>query len=229
MGSMLLLVPTPCFCSWVFRSGSWAFWPVCILLSIICSNCASTQLLLVPYSFTVFCCSRRRVFRCKHCSKGSQVPTSLMGNFPLFAVHLSPSPTNTCHRITRKDRRMMQQLCRGSSSRLWGFRSYELREDSPWVSRNLSIGGDSQTPQNSAIYVTVTILLSLSHVSNQLHIFSSFFHFSGSEIKPKLIPHLLFSFRALTMVFNYVYLCAWSPGHDQGKIAEFYLFSAVKD
>ena len=93
MGSTLLSVPTPCFCSWLFRSGTWAFWFVCILLSVICSNCASTQLLLVPYSFTVFCCSRRCVFRCKHCSKGSQVPTCLMSNFPLFAVHPSPSPT----------------------------------------------------------------------------------------------------------------------------------------
>ena len=177
---------------------------------------------------------------------------SLQSNCPLL-------PPHTCHCITSKDRRLTQQLCGGSSSRLWGFRSYELREDPPpwvsrnlsiggdsqtprnsasyelredplpWVSRNLSIGGDSQTPRNSASYITVTIVLSLSHVSSQLHIFSSFFHFSGSEIKPELIPHQLFSFRALTMVFNYVYLCAWSPGHDQRIIAEFYLFSAVKD
>ena len=148
---------------------------------------------------------------------------SLQSNCPLL-------PPHTCHCITSKDRRMTQQLCGGSSSRLWGFRSYELREDPPpWVSRNLSIGGDSQTPRNSASYITVTIVLSLSHVSSQLHIFSSFFHFSGSEIKPELITHQLFSFRALTMVFDYVYLCAWSPGHDQGIIAEFYLFSAVKD
>ena len=33
------------------------------------------------------------MFRCKRCSKGSQVPAGLMGNFPLFAVQLSPSPT----------------------------------------------------------------------------------------------------------------------------------------
>lgn len=59
----------------------------------ICPNCTCTQPFLVPRSFPVFCHSRRGVFRCKHCSKGSQVPTCLMSNFPLFAVHPSPSPT----------------------------------------------------------------------------------------------------------------------------------------
>ena len=42
----------------------------CILF-IICPNCACMQLFLVPYSF--FCCSRRLLSRCRHCSKGSQV------------------------------------------------------------------------------------------------------------------------------------------------------------
>ena len=36
-----------------------------------------TQLFLVPYSFFVFCCSRRGLSRCKHCSKWSQVPACL--------------------------------------------------------------------------------------------------------------------------------------------------------
>ena len=52
------------------------FWSFCIFLSRICSNCACTHLFLVPYSFFVFCCSR-----CKHCSKGSQVPACLSLNF----------------------------------------------------------------------------------------------------------------------------------------------------
>ena len=50
------------------------FWSFCILLSIICPNCTCMQLFLVPYSFFVFCCLRRRLSRCKNCSKGSQVP-----------------------------------------------------------------------------------------------------------------------------------------------------------
>ena len=49
------------------------FWSFCIL-SIICPNCACTQLFLVPYGFFVFCCLRRCLFGCKHCSKGSQIP-----------------------------------------------------------------------------------------------------------------------------------------------------------
>lgn len=47
-------------------------WSFCTL-SIICSHCSCTQLFLAPYNFFVFCCSRRHLFRCKHCSKGSQV------------------------------------------------------------------------------------------------------------------------------------------------------------
>ena len=44
------------------------------LLSRICLNCACMQLFLVPYSFFVFCCSKRGMSRCKlHCPKGSQV------------------------------------------------------------------------------------------------------------------------------------------------------------
>ena len=57
-------------------ASSWVlfFWYFCILLSIICPNCICMQLFLVSYSFFVFCCSRRHLSRCKHCSKGSQVP-----------------------------------------------------------------------------------------------------------------------------------------------------------
>ena len=43
----------------------------CILLPRIRPNGTCTQLFLVPVSFFVFCCSRRRLSRCKHCSKGS--------------------------------------------------------------------------------------------------------------------------------------------------------------
>ena len=64
----------PCFCSWLLISGSWVF---LVFLSIICPNCACTQLFLVPYSFFVSCCLRRGVSRCKPCSRGSQVPVFL--------------------------------------------------------------------------------------------------------------------------------------------------------
>ena len=64
----------PCLCSRLFRSGSWVFWSFCIFLSIICPSCACTQLFLVPFSFFVICSLRRHLSRCKHCSRGSQVP-----------------------------------------------------------------------------------------------------------------------------------------------------------
>ena len=59
----------PVFCSRLFRSGGWSFCSSCILFSIICPNCPCTQLLLVPYSFFVFCCWKRCVSTCKHCSR----------------------------------------------------------------------------------------------------------------------------------------------------------------
>ena len=63
------------------------FWSFCILLSIICPNCACMQLFLVPHSFFVFCCLRRCLSRCKHCSKVSQVPgPSLSQN-----LHIEPT------------------------------------------------------------------------------------------------------------------------------------------
>ena len=44
----LPLLPTTWLCSQLFRSGSWLFfffWPFCILLPIICLNCACSQFL----------------------------------------------------------------------------------------------------------------------------------------------------------------------------------------
>ena len=56
----------------------------------ICPNCSCTQLFLVPYSFFVFCCWRRGVSRCKHCSKGAHVPAkgprSQPVSFPYHSV-----------------------------------------------------------------------------------------------------------------------------------------------
>ena len=44
------------------------FWSFCIFLLIICPNIAACmQLFLVPYSFFVLCCLKRRWSRCKHC------------------------------------------------------------------------------------------------------------------------------------------------------------------
>ena len=54
-----------------------SFWSFCILLTIICPNCTCTQLFLVPYSLFVFCCPRRHSSRCKHRSKGSQLPVPI--------------------------------------------------------------------------------------------------------------------------------------------------------
>ena len=67
----------PCYCYKLLRGGIWVFGLFCILLSIICPNCACTQLFLVPSSFFVFCCWRRCLSKCKHCSKWPQVQSCL--------------------------------------------------------------------------------------------------------------------------------------------------------
>ena len=72
-------------CEPAFVSGSLemaaGLWSLCILLSIICHSCTCTHLFLVPCinSYLVFCCLRKYLSRCKHCSKGlrSQVPVCL--------------------------------------------------------------------------------------------------------------------------------------------------------
>ena len=46
------------------------------LLSRIYSNSTCMQLFLVPYSFFIFCCSRRGVSRCKNCSTAAKGPRS---------------------------------------------------------------------------------------------------------------------------------------------------------
>ena len=69
MHSTLLSFLSPALHKW--HLGSWS---LCILLSIICPNCSCKQLFLIPDSSFVFCCWRRRLSRCEHCSKGSQVP-----------------------------------------------------------------------------------------------------------------------------------------------------------
>ena len=56
----LLLLPTPSFCSWLFRSHNQDFfWSFHIFFLIICPNCTCTQLFSDPYSFFIFCCSRK--------------------------------------------------------------------------------------------------------------------------------------------------------------------------
>ena len=77
--SILFLLLTYCFC---FRLLKMADFLVSLyLLSRICPNCSCTQLSLVPYSFSVFYCSRRGMSRCKHWSiaKG---PRSQPVSFP---------------------------------------------------------------------------------------------------------------------------------------------------
>ena len=79
MPSTLLLLPTSCFCSWLFRSGSWSF---CIFWPEFAPTGHAQQLFLVPYSFFVFFSSRRLLSRCKHCStvaKGPRSQASLRG------------------------------------------------------------------------------------------------------------------------------------------------------
>ena len=62
--STLFLLLTHCFC---FRLLKMADFLVSLyVLSRICPNCPCTQLSSVPYSFSIFYCSRRGMSSCKH-------------------------------------------------------------------------------------------------------------------------------------------------------------------
>ena len=90
MRSALLLLPTPCFCSRLFRSGSWAF---LVFLYLFVHNLSQLSMhpgIFSPISFFVFCCLRRGVSGCKPCSKGSQVLASL--SISIFDETYIPSP-----------------------------------------------------------------------------------------------------------------------------------------
>ena len=62
------------------------------LLSRLCPYCICRQLILVPCTFFVFCCLRRHLSRCKHCSRGSQAPACLASPRP-FSFRVSVSST----------------------------------------------------------------------------------------------------------------------------------------
>ena len=78
----------------------------CVLLSIIFPSCTCMQLFLVPYSFFVFCCSKRDLSRCKHCSTAANGPRSQTylipprDSTPLFlsgkGPKVSSSETSSC-------------------------------------------------------------------------------------------------------------------------------------
>ena len=74
--TLLLQLPTPSFCSRLFRSGNRAFLVFLYLLSL-CPSCACAHLLLVPYGFFVFHSSRRGMSKWKPCSKWPQKPVYL--------------------------------------------------------------------------------------------------------------------------------------------------------
>ena len=74
------------------------FWSFCILLSIICPNCARLQLFLVPYSFFAFCCLRSPDASTAAKGPRSQVPTCLKMTQKVFLVDTTTNAEQTGHR-----------------------------------------------------------------------------------------------------------------------------------
>ena len=68
------------------------------ILFIICSNLTCVQSYLVPYHFFIFCCSRRLLFRCKHCRKGSLVSAFL--NIPWEHFSTTQKLVWNCNRMS---------------------------------------------------------------------------------------------------------------------------------
>ena len=67
-----VLLPTPSFCSQLFRNGSWDF---CLFVSFgpEFAPTAHASLFSLSYNFFVFSSSRIGVSRCKHCSMHQRV------------------------------------------------------------------------------------------------------------------------------------------------------------
>ena len=146
MRSTLFLLLTPCFCSQIFRSGSWGFFlSFCILLSRTYPNCPCTQLFLVAYSFFLFCCLRRCLCRCKHCSKGSQVPGP-----SLSQLHQFTFPPTLYEGSLFSTSSPMFVICvlfyNIHSSQVWGDISFWFWFAFPWWLAMLSIFWPSAFP-----------------------------------------------------------------------------------
>ena len=83
----------PCFCPstllLLLALQKWhlGFFICMYLLSIICPSCACRQLVLVPYSIFVFCCSRKSVFRCKHRALRQRLPGPSLCHSPRKSLH----------------------------------------------------------------------------------------------------------------------------------------------
>lgn len=70
LGNTVLLLPAP-------QKWQLGFIP-CSLSFIICPHMQTCAVIFRPFcSFFAFRCWRKRLFRCKHCNKGSQVPACL--------------------------------------------------------------------------------------------------------------------------------------------------------
>ena len=78
-------VPYPLLLLWALQRWQLGFLTSLYLLSRICPNYACLNLIIVPYSFLVFCCLRIGMSRCNHHSteaKGPRFhPVSLLGNY----------------------------------------------------------------------------------------------------------------------------------------------------
>ena len=86
-----------CLCSWLFRSGSWAY----LVFFYLFHNLPQLSMHSVIFSPFLFCCSRKYLSRYKHCSKGSQVPGSACLRMIFKHVkkfqHRSSGSSGKCH------------------------------------------------------------------------------------------------------------------------------------
>lgn len=101
-GTCSTLSLTPCFCSWLSRSSSWAFCLFvcfCIFLSIICPNCTCTPLFLVLFNFFVLCAGT-----------AAKSPSSPPVLNPLVACSLAPTYLQLLLRRTGKGKRKKHQV-----------------------------------------------------------------------------------------------------------------------
>ena len=78
----LLLLPTPSFCSRLFRNDSWVFG----FFASFVHNLPQLHMHAIVFSCLQFCCLGRCLSRCKHCSKGPQASGPSLSLWHLYEM-----------------------------------------------------------------------------------------------------------------------------------------------
>ena len=116
MLSTLLLLLTPCFCSRLFRSGSWILVSL-YLLSSICPNCTCSVIFSLIFSLCILLLEERfvQVQTLQHCPSLSHPPLRDSTSLFLICKDLTVSSSDTSSNWMGATDTSLSQRCRSPS------------------------------------------------------------------------------------------------------------------